>query len=925
MAKKKATTTKNKTAHPPRPRGGKRPRGRGLGAGSRSRLQRDTAQSNSVAIRSRRNTHIKGNVAGRDNITYNVTQVIQMAAFTPPPDLKKLRKDYLEHLRRSHRALDFKGIPQLESLARELLLEDVYVPLVARPELPAGETWERRLAGRAFDNDSLPQEETRFLVESPEVQREAKTGFLEPKMESAAPVRVEEALAGKQRVVILGDPGSGKSTLLKYMALRLAAEPKSPLPILVPLNAYADALTRGDINLQHYLPEYFAGLAHGVSGLALLFESALAQGRAVILLDGLDEVQRDRERVVNKVEIFAREAAERGNKLIVTSRIVGYRDAPLDSKDWSLYTLLDFDRKAIEQFAAKWCLAFEIGTLGDTPEARAAAETERQGLLNALDANPGVARLASNPLLLTILALIKRQGVSLPSRRVRLYELYLETLISAWSKARALDKRPVGEPLDHLQTVSVLGPLALWLREENPTAGLVPEERLIEWLTAHFSGDEWGLKPGPAAERAREFLESVRKYSNLLLERGQGRFGFIHLTFEEALAARGLVRLGQLNLDESLACIHRHLTDPAWRETILLAVGVWGLVREEPLKAGEVVRAILKMDCVGDDASQNVLLAGACLEDVGEVGLGRAAALEVTEALLAACHNRSLLPTTQRDAGFSLGRTGWVPDDLDAFIFIPAGPFLYGDDKRTVVIEQPFEIAKYPVTNLQYRRFIEADGYNRREFWSEKGWSWRNGEYDSQVQEVSMRKELASRPSEKRTEPLYLRSAELNNPLTPVVGVNWFEAEAYCKWLGQELGRSVRLPTEEEWERVARHTDGREYPWGDKFERNRLNCAEFWSGQYNLDWKKWYAEMGREVASPTIVGQFPEGNSEMGVADMSGNVLEQTNSWFDDGEVACVARGGAAIFELELCRIVCRFKALVVSYAFSFRVVRSPG
>lgn len=100
MAKKKATKAKKKitTASPPRPRDGKRPRPRGLGAGSRSRLQRDTAGSNSVAIRSRKNTHIKGNVAGRDNIIYNITKVIQMAAFTPPPDLKKLRKDYLEHL-----------------------------------------------------------------------------------------------------------------------------------------------------------------------------------------------------------------------------------------------------------------------------------------------------------------------------------------------------------------------------------------------------------------------------------------------------------------------------------------------------------------------------------------------------------------------------------------------------------------------------------------------------------------------------------------------------------------------------------------------------------------------------------------------------------------------------------------------------------
>ena len=69
---------------------------------------------------------------------------------------------------------------------------------------------------------------------------------------------------------------------------------------------------------------------------------------------------------------------------------------------------------------------------------------------------------------------------------------------------------------------------------------------------------------------------------------------------------------------------------------------------------------------------------------------------------------------------------------------------------------------------------------------------------------------------------------EWNNPLAPVVGVSWFEAEAYCNWLAKELGKPIRLPTEEEWERAARHTDGREFPWGEKFDRNRLNSAEFW-------------------------------------------------------------------------------------------------
>ena len=114
----------------------------------------------------------------------------------------------------------------------------------------------------------------------------------------------------------------------------------------------------------------------------------------------------------------------------------------------------------------------------------------------------------------------------------------------------------------------------------------------------------------------------MRTYSNLLLERGQGRYGFMHLTFEETLAAIGLVERGQLDRKESLKIIQQHLTDPGWRETILLAVGVWGLLYHQRLVAGEVVRSILSMDCA-DECLSELLIAGACLEDVGESGLGR--------------------------------------------------------------------------------------------------------------------------------------------------------------------------------------------------------------------------------------------------------------------------------------------------------------
>ena len=316
---------------------------------------------------------------------------------------------------------------------------------------------ERRLAGRVFDEKTLQSE-----------IQEAK------EKEEAKPLPVEQALEKHNRLVLVGDPGSGKTTLLKHLALSLANQPGARLPILIPLNAYAAALDKEDISLQAFLPEFFDGLSQDLVDLGELFDTTIDQGQALILLDGLDEVQKDRPRLVEKVVSFAAEAVEKGCRLVVTSRIVGYRSAPLSPQHWSLYTLLDFDRSAIELFAQKWCIAFERSTLGDTPEANQAAENERRDLLRALDANPGVQKLASNPLLLTILALIKRQGVSLPNRRVKLYDLYLETLISAWSKARSLDRRQVGPEMDYQEILNGPGPVSPMAArgESNCRAGL---------------------------------------------------------------------------------------------------------------------------------------------------------------------------------------------------------------------------------------------------------------------------------------------------------------------------------------------------------------------------------------------------------------------------------------------------------------------
>jgi len=163
-----------------------------------------------------------------------------------------------------------------------------------------------------------------------------------------------------------------------------------------------------------------------------------------------------------------------------------------------------------------------------------------------------------------------------------------------------------------------------------------------------------------------------------------------------------------------------------------------------------------------------------------------------------------------------------------------------------------------------------------------------------------------------------------------VVGVSWFEAEAYCKLLSQELGRPIRLPTDEEWERAARHTDGREYPWDNVFDGHRLNCAEFWAGEDDLSelakWHKWLESDSFKMASTTIVGQFPAGNSEAGVSDLGGNVWEWTSSWYDREKVYRAVRGSSWNYDGRSARCASRVRDLPVDFNANvgFRVL-SPG
>lgn len=177
-------------------------------------------------------------------------------------------------------------------------------------------------------------------------------------------------------------------------------------------------------------------------------------------------------------------------------------------------------------------------------------------------------------------------------------------------------------------------------------------------------------------------------------------------------------------------------------------------------------------------------------------------------------------------------------ETVQEMIFIPAGEFLMGNNGRVPAFgpgdadERPlhkvsvegFSIDRYEVTNASYKTFVEATGHRPPPHWKE-------GHYPA---------------------------GKANHP---VVYVDWHDARDFCRWAGK------RLPTEAEWEKAARGTDERSFPWGNVFDATKANTPQHW------------LKKGTKAGS-LPVGSFPDGLSSYGVSDMAGNVYEWTADWY---------------------------------------------
>jgi len=409
------------------------------------------------------------------------------------------------------------------------------------------------------------------------------------------PIDIHTALGLYKDLVIVGDPGSGKSTFLKYIALMLARShteqnpalamtklnlpPPLPVPFFVSLWDLSDAIKHVEVASVRTIIDFISAR---VSDYSVNLDSSelqrlLESGACCLLFDGLDEVPTEAGRalVSRLVEKFV--TAFGKNRFVVTSRGRGYTGHAILKSGFVRCDIQDLDETDRKEFLQNWFAAL-LGierdkVLGDASQAK----MEFEALSNSIETKDRIRMLAVNPLLMTVIAIVHWNRKRLPDQRVDLYDECVDVLLGQRKAAERISmlqpNKVMDEGVEDLNqydrtwTRKRFSEIALSILEHGSDE--INREKVVELLTPRFL-DRGSANKDYAHHDATVFLDRQELRSGLLVSRRSQSFRFVHLTFQEYLAAWNLANQ---SMDSIVSVIGPSLRDPQWFEPLQLLGG----------------------------------------------------------------------------------------------------------------------------------------------------------------------------------------------------------------------------------------------------------------------------------------------------------------------------------------------------------------
>lgn len=432
------------------------------------------------------------------------------------------------------------------------------------------------------------------LLKEAEEQRDpnaifrARLLYLESRAHTA--LDPEEAIRKYKRCVILGDPGAGKTTLLKFLTLG-AADGKfihlPDLPIHIELNAFADSPYNDLLDFAASIwDERYAFIKENARR---YMEGILSNGQALFLLDALDEtmIGEDADAAQASYSRVSRAIVQVATRyplapIVVTARKAGYKHhMPLAG--FTELEVVDFRVEDMKQFIINW--------FKNSPTSQ--QEVNAADLNMRLERNLRIQALASNPLLLSLIALVYEAQLELPDRRTELYKRCIDVLLTEWDARRNIRRRREFKPEHKRQLLTELA----W-HFHNQGLRYFPEREVLA-ITANFL-PALGLQ----SEESHQVLQEIANENGLLKEQAKGWYGFIHLTLQEYFVAQ------YVNDHSEIDILLTHCRDPWWEEIQLLYAGL--TYDASPLLLmllGKTDARILQDDMF----YTNIIMAGRCL------------------------------------------------------------------------------------------------------------------------------------------------------------------------------------------------------------------------------------------------------------------------------------------------------------------------